>query len=314
MTIVTAFYDINRKDLDSFKRDYKKYMQYFSFWAGLKNELIVYTSAEFKDEILEIRKKYALYDKTKVVVKELSSFDEYALKAMQKTFTDYDQSKNRKFPQNIECKSALYCYLMYLKPFFVCHAIENNLCSSTELLWLDFGFNHGSDFFTNSSQFNFLLQSQDSLARDKINFFSVKEKEENSIAYLYFCMETFLMGGILYASKDKWQIFKEDMKKALQHFLSFGIVDDDQLLFLWILRNLPQNYSVNKTKFWFDSLFYFMPYEFATKLDIKKIKVYKKIKTKLKKDLKQGDYLSFMKNFFLYFYFKFINKKEERLC
>lgn len=313
MTIVTAFYDIKREELDDFTRDNEKYFEYFSFWAGLKNKLIVYTSAEFKEKILNIRAKFGLENSTVVITKELESFDEEGLSLMKTTFENYDQSLNRAYPDNIECKSYLYCYIMYIKPFCVCDAIKRGLCDE-EIIWLDFGFNHGSDYFTNSSQFNFKLESKDSLNKDKINFFSVKDKEETSVANVYFSMQTYIMGGLLYAKKEHWDIFKEDMKEALRAFVSFNIVDDDQVMFLWILRKYPQRYSVHKTKFWFDSLLYFVPDDIAKTLSIRGVQKYKLIKAKMKEDLKKRAYLSFFKAFFYYLYFKFINKKEEKLC
>ena len=69
ITLVTAFFDIGRGDLDneSLRRTTGRYMDDFSRWARLKNKLIVYTESKFAKEILEIRARHGLSEKTEVV-------------------------------------------------------------------------------------------------------------------------------------------------------------------------------------------------------------------------------------------------------
>ena len=63
LTVVTAYFNIGRENYnDIYARGNDKYINYFKFWARMKNDLIVYTQAEFKDEILEIREKFGLRD------------------------------------------------------------------------------------------------------------------------------------------------------------------------------------------------------------------------------------------------------------
>lgn len=96
---------------------------------------------------------------------------------------------------------------MYLKPFFVCDAIEEGL-TNENIMWLDFGFNHGGEFFIDKEQFNFLLEKQNGIDNDKINFFSIKDDDRQTLASIYFSMETFIMGGLIFANYKKWQILK----------------------------------------------------------------------------------------------------------
>ncbi|HEG8190948.1 TPA: protein YibB, partial [Campylobacter coli] len=114
ITIVTAFYNVGRTT-----RSNEQYLSYFDFWAGLKNKVIIYTTDDMKEANLEIRKKHNLEDKTIIITKDLKEFDKENFEKIQETFNNYDQSLNRKHPKNIECNNAMYCYLMYLKPFFV---------------------------------------------------------------------------------------------------------------------------------------------------------------------------------------------------
>ncbi|EAH8517036.1 protein YibB, partial [Campylobacter jejuni] len=281
ITIVTAFYDIGRKDIKNFERDNDKYLSYFEFLAGIKNKMIIYTQENIKEKILDTRKKHNLEDKTIIITKELQEFDEQGYKKIIDTFKDYNQGINRKNPNNIECISPMYCYLMYLKPFFVCDAIEEGL-TNENIMWLDFGFNHGGEFFIDKEQFNFLLEKQNGIDNDKINFFSIKDDDRQTLASIYFSMETFIMGGLIFANYKKWQIFKDDLKKSLDCFSSLGMIDDDQIMLLWCFRNYPQNYNAIRVYFWFDCLYYFIPQNIAKKLKINtnQIKYYKIIKEK----------------------------------
>lgn len=293
VTIVTAFYDIGRGDIKGAERDYNKYIEYFSFWAGLKNTLIIYTSDEFKDKILSIRKNLGLENKTTLIIKELESFDKEALQKMREILAKYNQSKGRKNPLNIECVSADYDYIMYCKPFFVCDAIERGL-TSHNVLWLDFGFNHGGEFFTNKNEFNFTLKLQDYASFDEkcVNFFALKDKEEAHLAEIYYSMETFLIGGIIYGKCRTWHQFRQNLSEALRAFLSFQIIDDDQILFLWCARNYPRNYHIIKTPDWFDSLSFFIPNEIRQKLSVKVVvqKPHKILKAKMKQKITEKRY------------------------
>ncbi|MFU9847274.1 protein YibB [Campylobacter coli] len=306
ITIVTAFYNVGRTT-----RSNEQYLSYFDFWAGLKNKVIIYTTDDMKEAILEIRKKHNLEDKTIIITKDLKEFDKENFEKIQETFNNYDQSLNRKHPKNIECNNAMYCYLMYLKPFFVVDAIEKKL-SSENIIWLDFGFNHRDEFFTNKAEFNFLLEKPKNINDKKINFFSIKNEEKNTIPAIYYNMEIFITGSIFYGNINSWKIFKQDFEKCLNCFLSFNIVDDDQIMLLWCTRNNPDNYKIIRTYEWFGSLLSFIPDDIKSHLTFKRknSKYYKTIKEEIKKDIYNKQYFKFLFQSLKYGYYKFINKKN----
>lgn len=308
LTIVTAFYNVGRTT-----RSNDQYLSYFDFWAGLKNKVIIYTTDDMKESILKIRKKHNLEDKTIIIIKDLKEFDKQNLEKIQETFIKYDQTLNRKHPKNIECNNPLYCYLMYLKPFFVVDAIERKL-TSENIIWLDFGFNHGDEFFTDKTQFNFLLEKQKGIDNGKINFFSVKDEEKNTIPTVYYNMEIFITGSIFYGDINSWKIFKQDFKECLKCFLSFNVVDDDQIMLLWCTRNNPSNYKVIKTYEWFGSLFSFIPNNIKQQISFKRknSKYYKIIKEEIKNS-KNKNLIYKIQLYIKYIYYKFINKKMIKL-
>lgn len=311
LTIVTAFYDIGRGEIAHNERGVQKYLDYFAFWAGLKNPLIVYTSEEFAPLILKMRENLGLKDKTQIIIKNLASFDSKMLTKMRELMGKFDQTKGRKNPQNIECVSAEYNFLMYSKVLFVCDAIMRNLCTE-HILWLDFGFNHKDDFFTKKEEFNFTLMPNFSLKNDKIALFALNENlNKTHLAEIYYNMEVSLMGGLIYGKKEAWAKFKRHMKEALRAFLSMQIVDDDQILLLWCARNHPNSYNIilNDTHHWFDALSFFIPPQIRQNLTHKDFtpkiyKIYKKHKLKMRENFSQKRYFAAISCFFKYLWLK----------
>ena len=56
LTLITAYFDIGRGEFDgNYARGNNKYIDYFKFWARMKNDVIIYKQAEFKDVSFDIR-------------------------------------------------------------------------------------------------------------------------------------------------------------------------------------------------------------------------------------------------------------------
>ena len=68
ITIVTAFFDIGRKNFSAVPRTNEKYFNDFMFWARLNNRLIIYTDAASADKIFEIRKSFQREKQTHIIV------------------------------------------------------------------------------------------------------------------------------------------------------------------------------------------------------------------------------------------------------
>ena len=60
ITIVTAFFPLKRENWKGFERPNNKYLEYFEFWARIKNDMIIYTDEETSKYIEEIRKETLL--------------------------------------------------------------------------------------------------------------------------------------------------------------------------------------------------------------------------------------------------------------
>lgn len=78
LTIITAFYELNlnKTTQNSYKakRTVSDYLEFFSFFIGLQNMIVIYTDSEIKDKILKMRKARNLGDKTLIIKKPLNDF------------------------------------------------------------------------------------------------------------------------------------------------------------------------------------------------------------------------------------------------
>ena len=68
ITIVTAFFDINRTNMQGFSRSNQKYIDSFRFWAHIQNKIVVYSDEDTIQEVRKIREEYGLLDKTETVI------------------------------------------------------------------------------------------------------------------------------------------------------------------------------------------------------------------------------------------------------
>ena len=89
ISIVTAFFDIGRGELSKDKgypifthRTTETYFEYFSNLAKLENKMIIFTSEEYRDKILKIRKEKP----TKIIVIDLKKKFRRQLKKIKDIF------------------------------------------------------------------------------------------------------------------------------------------------------------------------------------------------------------------------------------
>lgn len=286
--LITAFYelDLAKTTPNSYKakRGVRDYLDFFSFFAGLKNMIVVYTGSEIENEILAMRKAQNLGDKTLVIKKPLSDFAPKEREIIEKTFAHYNQAIGRFDPTHPPHTSAKYDYLMYLKSFFAVDYISNHISNgggdygaesskNQNFIWFDFGFNFNGAYFTDKAQFSFALQPDsailESLKNDKIHLFSLGKIDSNHLPHILLNgTEHFLVGNIWAGNANAWRKFNARMKEALHTFASFQIMDDDQKMYLWVARNYPNECAIYEIDGWFSVLFYFIPAHLREKIKV----------------------------------------------
>lgn len=243
ITIVTAYFNIKREAIKGFRRSDKDYLNYFQNWARINNNLVVFCESENKEEIVKIRKRFNLENKTFViVVDDLTSLDIDLYESIKKTmknsyFTDF-MFHNK----NPEVVNPLYNYLMCIKPLLVNCAIKE-LGIKGNVAWIDFGFNHNKKYYPNVNEFDFLWQYN--FDKNKIHLFNLQPLNCLPIFEVVRQMESFIQGGTLIAHHSKWAYFWEVIRENMFILNDVGFADDDQVLYLMAAKKHPESFELH---------------------------------------------------------------------
>lgn len=248
ITIVTAFFDIGRKDfeIEGLSRSNEEYLSYFEMWARMKNNLVIYTQEKMKDKILEIRKKFGLEDKTTIIViDDIYSLEQDIYDRMKKVETNNDFKKSRYF-YNAMSNKADYCYVMLLKYWALSDAKKRGLIKDFAA-WLDFGFNHGGKCYINAEEFDYEWKYD---FKDKIYCFAHSNPDRllgiDSLQFQKDC----LMGAPIVLPKEKCEDLFINCKIAMEALLMLDCIDDDQQLLLMVYKMHKDDFAIVQSD-WF---------------------------------------------------------------
>lgn len=246
ITLITAFFDIGREGFKAIPRSNKKYLEYFKYWARMKNHLIVYTSKQYEAPIKGIRENFGLGELTTIIVIDsIENIDANILRQMRNVskngwFIDF-----RMLP-NATSNIAEYSYLMLLKTWFLQDAVSRGIVSRT-IAWIDFGFNHGGDLYTHPEDFDF--EWNYTFSR-KIHLYYYQKLDEKPIFEIVRRLCDCFMGCFYVLpcelAGELWKLTRD----AMTTLLDVGLIDDDQLLLLMAYRKRPELFEVEKSD-WF---------------------------------------------------------------
>ncbi len=246
ISLVTAFYNIGRENFKAIPRTDDTYMANFKFWCRMKNRLIVYTDSYHGEKILDIRAQFGLRDRTVIVtIDNLTEIEPAILERMKGIQSDGWFEQFRVLP-NATSNIPEYSYLMLLKTWFLYDAVRKGYVNGT-VAWIDFGFNHGGELFTNPEEFDFSWNYNFS---DKIHMFYYKALDEKPTYEIVRRLCDCFM-GCLYVLPERycerlWNLTKE----AMNTLNDMGLYDDDQLLLLMAYRKEPELFELHESE-WF---------------------------------------------------------------
>lgn len=251
-TLITAFFDIGRGKYNiqrCEKRTCKKYFDYFKFWCRVNNNLIVYTTSDFKDEIINIRNKYHKENKTTVIVIDnIFSIEQDIYNKMKEIENNQDFCNFRFW--NIEVSNkADYDYIMMMKYWCMADAVSKNLIKTKDVTWIDFGFNHGGVCCTNPIEFDFTITTPET---GKILLFHLPErdpKKTHSGLSLQFQFDS-IMGAPVVCPKELVDKFYQLIRSSMISLLSLDCIDDDQQLLLMAYKKESKLFLIQSSD-WF---------------------------------------------------------------
>lgn len=288
ITIVSAFININRGNWKNFSRSDEQYYNYFTLWAKVKNELVVYVETkELKDKILKFRRECGLEDKTKVILLDnIQSIDPELYESIKKACQNTSQQEFRTKKNNPEVWNYDYDYIMLLKMWCTNNAVEKGYAKGM-VAWVDFGYLHGGKSSIDpKSDFNFEWAYE---FDNKINVFSVQELDDKPVFEIVQNMDTYIMGTILVAPDNLWPVFWKLMRENMITLNRCGLVDDDQTIILMCYRQNPEIFSIHKSA-WGLPMQQFGGQQLILKQGVK-VSICRKILRYCKKTLMNCDYV-----------------------
>ena len=243
ITLVTAFFEINRSTWVKFSRTEKTYFKHFDHWARMKNRLVVYTMPEMVSEVLAIRRKYGLEDRTIVVpINDVTKEVPDVYQDIKYAMENKDSWLFHDALANPESWNYRYNYITCIKSYWVQKAVKDGFAKGT-VAWIDFGFDHGGEDFPYSEDFNFLWSYDFS---PKVHIFLLCPLNNDPIFKVVQAMGTYIRGNITVAPDRLWLILWQDTYEALKSLTECGMADDDQTLMLMAYRRHPENFEPHR--------------------------------------------------------------------
>jgi len=246
ITIVTAFFNINRDGWEKFSRTADHYLQYFAGWARMKNKIIVYVeNEELAAKVMDIRASFGLGDKTVVnLIPDYRDIDEELYAGIKKATTNPIQQQFRLLPRNPECWNYDYNYVMMMKMWCVQDAVARKQASGMTA-WVDFGYNHGGAVIDRDSDFNFLWSYDFS---EKINLFSIQNLDDRPVFDIVRSLDTYIMGTVIVGPDALWLEFWNLMRSTMMSLNHCGLTDDDQTVLLMAYRIRPELFKLHASQ------------------------------------------------------------------
>lgn len=247
ITIVTGFFKVNRGSWRGFERTDEQYFEHFKVWAKLKNKIIVYVETEeMRKRVVKFRHMLGLDEQTVVnTVPDCVKLVPDLFQSIKKANENPIQQKFRLLQLNPEVWNPTYNYIMLLKAWCVCDAIERGQADNM-IAWVDFGYNHGGNPIDKNSDFNFKWEYD---FPNKINLFTIQKLDNRPIFEIVLSMDTYIMGGFIVGPAHLWPIFWRLLKDSMMILNECGLADDDQNIILMAYRKNPEIFELHES-FW----------------------------------------------------------------
>lgn len=298
VTIVTGIFDIGRNSWKTSTRSIDRYINFFRFWARIKNHVIVYSDPNLTNNIYSVRKEFGLEKQTTIVpIEDVRKLDKKLYDKMYTALSCKETVQYRSNPQNPESYNALYNFVMYIKPILCHQAIVDGLTSGTTA-WMDFGFNHGGEYYTNPEEFGFLWQN--TLSK-KVHLFCLNNPDNTPIWKIIQTMPDIISGGLIIAPDELWGTLENLYRQSALSLADCGFSDDDQTLALMAYRKNPDIFQIHKMNGWYDD------FEFVTQKNFSKVQPLPHLleKNLAKKELYSKEYIAAIKHYLNYINLKF---------
>ena len=249
ITLVTAFFPINREKWKGFERSNKKYLDYFKFWARIKNDLIIYTDKKSSGYIKKVRDDFGRKNTKVIVIDDWTKIDEELYQSNKNALHNRLSIDFRLKPNNPESWNSDYNFMMILKEWCIMDAVKKQYAKGM-IAWIDFGFNHGGEYYTNSEEFDYEWQYNFS---NKIHLFTVNTLDDLPIFEICRRMNTYIQGDMVVAPANLWIELWNLVRENMIALNKVGLSDDDQTLLQMSYLQKKEIFELHTSK-WFSEL------------------------------------------------------------
>ncbi|MDA9214563.1 hypothetical protein N9O86_01125 [Planktomarina temperata] len=241
ITIVTAFFDISRSTWSHFSRSAETYLEYFAFWCKIHNDMIIYTSPDYIEEIENIVAIQRSGLRTEIIeVSDHRELDSELYREICKSMSQTGQNLLRLRPDVPESCNHDYNYLTNLKGWFLADA-QSRFNLTGFISWVDFGYNHSGKVIQASDDFDFLwCPSLD----EKVHLFSIRPLSSLPTFQRIILSTTSIMGAVIIAPANQVSKLWTDWRYTLKALCVCQLADDDQAVLEMMLRKNESNFLV----------------------------------------------------------------------
>jgi hypothetical protein len=237
--LVTAFFDLSRRENNAVRRNPEKYLKAAQFILSLKHPLVIYCDEDYVELIRKIRPD------AQIVPSRLEDFEYFHYENQVRKIYESGRGNPQKFvPDKYTFR---YCILTWTKFACLAHAIQNN--SSEKVYWIDFGLphlkeenphfeTHFEEFFLNPSEKIKLLQ-RFYVPKDKIDKPFIID--DNDLAFA---------GGFFGGQIENVLWFKEQFDQRIAHYISRDYAPLEEQIFAWIVSNSPERFDMSYGNYW----------------------------------------------------------------
>jgi hypothetical protein len=214
----------------------------------VRNDLVIFVQAGLSEKIMEVRRDFGLESKTKIVeIENIFDCERELYEKMKKIEQDDDFRKFRFFESEVS-NTAAYDYVMLMKYYCLKEAAAK-FPDYSNLIWMDFGFNHGGQCFSKSEEFDFKISCE---SLEKVSLYRLPGRDLDAISpidSLQYQIDHIAGSPVVTPSSRAKELYNEcvEMMKGL---ILLGCIDDDQQLLLMAYRDNPGLFHIEEAN-WF---------------------------------------------------------------
>jgi len=225
-TFVTCLYDLHTID-NTERKSIDEYLKNSDFLLKKTYNLVIYTTAEFADKIMDIRKSYNLGSKTCVITQPFEEI--HTVSKYKKQLDHISKSDNKTWIFSNDKDTPNYYMLIWNKLLFVQETIYNNPFNTKYFAWHDFGLGHVINQTMKPCEINVKAIPK------KIRFLVMEAHKIKPVEEMTYSEYPALIGGGLITGHEKFfRVFIQLFINKLESLLSSNIVVTEE----YILANL----------------------------------------------------------------------------